>query len=176
MLVPSRGDGDLHLKPPPDRLGFDFLPARLAGQQDMAYWFAQNLLLFIREGADVPDSLKQVELWGLDLGALQSGASVKGEFEKRLKSVIDQVKNSATPIVLFIDEAHTLIGAGGQAGGRAVPIRGGGVGGQRELVPMCVGVLMGMGVADPGSHPAPAGADRFGHGCREVDVHVGVAM
>ena len=76
----------------------------------------EGLALKISEGK-VPDSLKDVELWGLDLGALQSGASVKGEFEKRLKSVIDQVKHSARPIVLFIDEAHTLIGAGAQAGG-----------------------------------------------------------
>jgi len=66
---------------------------------------------------DVPDSLKTVELHGLDLGALQAGAGVKGEFENRLKSVIDAVKASPVPIVLFIDEAHTLIGAGGQAGG-----------------------------------------------------------
>lgn len=67
-------------------------------------------------GGDVPDHLKNVDLWGLDLGLLQAGASVKGEFEKRLKSVIDAVKGSAKPIVLFIDEAHTLIGAGGSAG------------------------------------------------------------
>jgi len=66
---------------------------------------------------DVPESLKTVELYGLDLGALQAGAGVKGEFENRLKSVIDAVKASPVPIVLFIDEAHTLIGAGGQAGG-----------------------------------------------------------
>ncbi len=65
----------------------------------------------------VPEQLKNVSLWGLDLGALQAGASVKGEFEKRLKSIIEQVKNSPKPIILFIDEAHTLIGAGGQAGG-----------------------------------------------------------
>lgn len=65
----------------------------------------------------VPPHLQNVELWSLDLAALQSGASIKGEFEKRLKSVIDFVKNSATPIVLFIDEAHTLIGAGGSEGG-----------------------------------------------------------
>lgn len=76
----------------------------------------EGLALRIAAGK-VPDSLKDVELWGLDIGALQSGASVKGEFEKRLKSVIDQVKSSAIPIILFIDEAHTLIGAGGQAGG-----------------------------------------------------------
>lgn len=65
----------------------------------------------------VPPHLQNVELWSLDLAALQSGASIKGEFEKRLKSVIDFVKNSTTPIVLFIDEAHTLIGAGGSEGG-----------------------------------------------------------
>jgi type VI secretion system protein VasG len=65
---------------------------------------------------DVPDHLKGVDLWGLDLGLLQAGASVKGEFEKRLKSVIDAIKASATPTILFIDEAHTLIGAGGAAG------------------------------------------------------------
>ena len=64
----------------------------------------------------VPDNLKNVRLHTLDLGLLQAGAGVKGEFEKRLKSVIDEVKNSATPIIMFIDEAHTLIGAGGQAG------------------------------------------------------------
>ena len=64
----------------------------------------------------VPPHLQNVELWSLDLAALQSGASIKGEFEKRLKSVIDFVKNSTTPIVLFIDEAHTLIGAGGSEG------------------------------------------------------------
>lgn len=65
----------------------------------------------------VPPHLQNVELWNLDLGALQSGASIKGEFEKRLKSVIDFVKNSSIPIILFIDEAHTLIGSGGEAGG-----------------------------------------------------------
>ncbi|NRD73745.1 type VI secretion system ATPase TssH [Shewanella sp. VB17] len=65
----------------------------------------------------VPDSLKGVQLLSLDLGLLQAGASVKGEFEKRLKGVIDEVKSSAIPIILFIDEAHTLIGAGNQEGG-----------------------------------------------------------
>lgn len=64
----------------------------------------------------VPDNLKNIRLHTLDLGLLQAGAGVKGEFEKRLKSVIDEVKNSVTPIIMFIDEAHTLIGAGGQAG------------------------------------------------------------
>ena len=65
----------------------------------------------------VPEGLKKVRLLSLDLGAPQAGASVKGEFERRLKGVVDAVKASAEPIVLFIDEAHTLIGAGGQAGG-----------------------------------------------------------
>ena len=64
----------------------------------------------------VPDSLKKIRVHTLDLGLLQAGSGVKGEFEKRLKGVIDEVKNSATPIIMFIDEAHTLIGAGGQAG------------------------------------------------------------
>ncbi len=64
----------------------------------------------------VPESLQQVELWALDLGLMQAGASIKGEFEKRLKSVLDEVKHSATPIILFIDEAHTMIGAGNQEG------------------------------------------------------------
>ncbi|WP_170826336.1 type VI secretion system ATPase TssH [Pseudomonas syringae] len=66
---------------------------------------------------EVPQALKGVELLSLDMGLLQAGASVKGEFERRLKGVIDEVKASPKPIVLFIDEAHTLIGAGGQAGG-----------------------------------------------------------
>ncbi|WP_372994091.1 type VI secretion system ATPase TssH [Marinobacter sp.] len=76
----------------------------------------EGLALRIVNG-DVPDRLKQVELWTLDMGALQAGASVKGEFEKRLKGVIEAVKGSATPIILFIDEAHTLIGAGNSEGG-----------------------------------------------------------
>ncbi|MGY0612481.1 type VI secretion system ATPase TssH [Luteimonas sp. A501] len=65
---------------------------------------------------DVPDVLLGVELQVLDMGLLQAGASVKGEFENRLKNVIDEVKKSPHPIILFIDEAHTMIGAGGQAG------------------------------------------------------------
>ncbi|MCX7284976.1 MAG: type VI secretion system ATPase TssH [Novosphingobium sp.] len=65
---------------------------------------------------DVPPSLQGVTLRSLDIGLMQAGASMKGEFEKRLRQVIDEVEASATPIVLFIDEAHTLIGAGGQAG------------------------------------------------------------
>ncbi|PQP03505.1 MULTISPECIES: type VI secretion system ATPase TssH [Pseudomonas] len=66
---------------------------------------------------EVPQVLKGVELLSLDMGLLQAGASVKGEFERRLKGVIDEVKASPKPIILFIDEAHTLIGAGGNAGG-----------------------------------------------------------
>jgi type VI secretion system protein VasG len=65
---------------------------------------------------DVPPQLRGVELLSLDLGLLQAGASVKGEFENRLKGVIEEVKSSPTPIIMFIDEAHTLIGAGGTAG------------------------------------------------------------
>ncbi|MDH5545250.1 MAG: type VI secretion system ATPase TssH [Gammaproteobacteria bacterium] len=75
----------------------------------------EGFALRIAKG-DVPPALQNVELLSLDLGLLQAGASVKGEFENRLRSVIDEVKGSTTPIILFIDEAHTLIGAGGQAG------------------------------------------------------------
>ena len=64
----------------------------------------------------VPDALKNVQLHTLDMGLLQAGASVKGEFENRLKQVIQEVQSATHPIILFIDEAHTLIGAGGQAG------------------------------------------------------------
>ncbi len=77
---------------------------------------AEGLALEIISG-NVPDHLKNVELLNLDLGALQAGAGVKGEFENRMKNVISEVKGSAKPIVLFIDEAHTIIGAGGQQGG-----------------------------------------------------------
>jgi type VI secretion system protein VasG len=65
---------------------------------------------------DVPGALKNVIVRTLDLGLLQAGAGVKGEFENRLKSVIEEVKASPQPIIMFIDEAHTMIGAGGQAG------------------------------------------------------------
>lgn len=76
----------------------------------------EGLALRIAQG-DVPQVLCDVSLLVLDLGLLQAGAGVKGEFENRLKQVISEVKASAKPIILFIDEAHTLIGAGGQAGG-----------------------------------------------------------
>ncbi|OEC51999.1 type VI secretion system ATPase TssH [Pseudomonas sp. ENNP23] len=65
---------------------------------------------------DVPPSLKDVELRALDVGLLQAGASMKGEFEQRLRQVIEDVQSSEKPIILFIDEAHTLVGAGGAAG------------------------------------------------------------
>ncbi|WP_315759969.1 type VI secretion system ATPase TssH [Sphingomonas sp. Y38-1Y] len=65
---------------------------------------------------DVPPALQGVTLRSLDIGLMQAGASMKGEFEKRLRAVIDEVEASPKPIILFIDEAHTLIGAGGQAG------------------------------------------------------------
>ncbi|MBZ8144118.1 type VI secretion system ATPase TssH, partial [Rubrivivax gelatinosus] len=75
----------------------------------------EGLALRIAAG-DVPPALQGVSLNVLDLGLLQAGASVKGEFENRLKTVIDEVKKSPHPIVLFIDEAHTMIGSGGAAG------------------------------------------------------------
>ncbi len=76
---------------------------------------AEGLALRIIDG-NVPAALKEVRLVCLDLGLLQAGAGVKGEFEKRLKAVIDEIRTSPKPIILFIDEAHTLIGAGGDAG------------------------------------------------------------
>ncbi|KTT38211.1 ATPase AAA [Pseudomonas oryzihabitans] len=76
----------------------------------------EGLALRIAAG-EVPDSLRRVEVRTLDLGLLQAGASVKGEFERRLQGVIDAVRQAPEPIILFIDEAHTLIGAGGPAGG-----------------------------------------------------------
>ncbi len=75
----------------------------------------EGFALRIAEG-DVPEPLKNVAVRTLDLGLLQAGAGVKGEFENRLKSVIEEVKGSPQPIIMFIDEAHTMIGAGGQAG------------------------------------------------------------
>ncbi len=75
----------------------------------------EGFALRIAEG-DVPPPLKGVAVRTLDLGLLQAGAGIKGEFENRLKSVINEVKASPQPIILFIDEAHTMIGAGGQAG------------------------------------------------------------
>jgi len=76
----------------------------------------EGLALRIHQG-EVPDVLKNAAVLALDLGALQAGASVKGEFEKRLNGVLKELKDYPRPVVLFIDEAHTLIGAGGQAGG-----------------------------------------------------------
>jgi len=76
----------------------------------------EGLALRIVEG-DVPELLAEVAILGLDMGLLQAGAGVKGEFENRLKSVIAEIKASPRPIILFIDEAHTMIGAGAQAGG-----------------------------------------------------------
>ncbi|WP_053157223.1 type VI secretion system ATPase TssH [Pseudomonas sp. Pf153] len=76
----------------------------------------EGLALRIAAG-DVPPSLQEVTLRVLDLGLLQAGAGVKGEFEQRLKGVIDAVRSAEKPIILFIDEAHTLIGAGGAEGG-----------------------------------------------------------
>ena len=81
------------------------------GKTAVVEGFAQRIA-----AGDVPPPLRGVKLHVLDVGLMQAGASMKGEFEQRLRSVIDEVQNSPTPIILFIDEAHTLIGAGGQAG------------------------------------------------------------
>ncbi|HEX8089754.1 MAG TPA: AAA family ATPase, partial [Blastocatellia bacterium] len=75
----------------------------------------EGFALRVAQG-DVPPPLKSVAVRTLDLGLLQAGAGIKGEFENRLKSVIEEVKSSPQPNILFIDEAHTMIGAGGQAG------------------------------------------------------------
>jgi len=75
----------------------------------------EGFALRIAKG-DVPPSLKDVTLRTLDVGLLQAGASMKGEFENRLRQVIEEVQSSPKPIILFVDEAHTLIGAGGSAG------------------------------------------------------------
>ncbi|TVQ55907.1 MAG: type VI secretion system ATPase TssH [Phycisphaerales bacterium] len=81
------------------------------GKTAVVEGFAQRVA-----NGDVPPTLKDVVVRTLDLGLLQAGASMRGEFENRLKSVISEVKASPKPVVLFIDEAHTLVGAGGQAG------------------------------------------------------------
>ncbi|GJE13933.1 type VI secretion system ATPase TssH [Methylobacterium longum] len=81
------------------------------GKTAVVEGFAQRIA-----SGDVPPSLRGVRLCALDIGLMQAGASMKGEFEQRLRSVIDEVQSSPQPIILFIDEAHTLIGAGGAAG------------------------------------------------------------
>jgi type VI secretion system protein VasG len=81
------------------------------GKTAVVEGFAQRIA-----AGDVPPPLRNVRLCALDIGLMQAGASMKGEFEQRLRSVIDEVQSSPTPIILFIDEAHTLIGAGGAAG------------------------------------------------------------
>jgi len=81
------------------------------GKTAVVEGFAQLLA-----AGDVPPKLKGTRLFELDIQSMQAGASIKGEFEQRLKSVIDEVQSAPEPIILFIDEAHTLIGAGGQAG------------------------------------------------------------
>jgi type VI secretion system protein VasG len=81
------------------------------GKTAVVEGFAQRIA-----AGDVPPPLRGVKLCVLDVGLMQAGASMKGEFEQRLRSVIDEVQQSPTPIILFIDEAHTLIGAGGTAG------------------------------------------------------------
>src|SRR3984885_5465008 len=86
------------------------------GKTAVVEGFAQRIA-----SGDVPPPLKGVKLCVLDVGLMQAGASMKGEFEQRLRSVIDEVQSSPIPIILFIDEAHTLIGAGGSAGTGGAP-------------------------------------------------------
>lgn len=81
------------------------------GKTAVVEGFAQRIV-----AGDVPPQLRDVRLLALDIGLLQAGASMKGEFENRLRQVIDEVQAATKPIILFIDEAHTLVGAGGQAG------------------------------------------------------------
>src|SRR6185312_9417593 len=81
------------------------------GKTAVVEGFAQRIA-----SGDVPPPLRGVRVCALDVGLLQAGASMKGEFEQRLRSVIDEAQSSPTPVILFIDEAHTLIGAGGAAG------------------------------------------------------------
>jgi len=81
------------------------------GKTAVVEGFAQRVA-----AGDVPPALRGVRICALDVGLMQAGASMKGEFEQRLRSVIDEVQQSPTPIILFIDEAHTLVGAGGSAG------------------------------------------------------------
>ena len=81
------------------------------GKTAVVEGFAQRLV-----DGDVPESLRNVTVRTLDLALLQAGAGIKGEFENRLKGLVEEVKSSPTPIILFIDEAHTMIGAGGAAG------------------------------------------------------------
>ncbi|WP_158784711.1 type VI secretion system ATPase TssH [Pantoea sp. BAV 3049] len=75
----------------------------------------EGLALRLAAG-DVPEPLQEVQLWLLDIGMLQAGAGMKGEFEARLQALINEVQSSPTPVILFIDEIHTLVGAGGQQG------------------------------------------------------------
>ncbi|GGZ07051.1 type VI secretion system ATPase TssH [Pseudoduganella plicata] len=81
------------------------------GKTAIVEGFAQRIVR-----GDVPPALKEVQLLALDVGLLQAGASMKGEFEQRLRCVIDEVQGSAQPVILFVDETHTLVGAGGAAG------------------------------------------------------------
>jgi type VI secretion system protein VasG len=81
------------------------------GKTAVVEGFAQRIV-----AGDVPPPLRNIKLCALDVGLMQAGASMKGEFEQRLRSVIDEAQSSPVPVILFIDEAHTLIGAGGAAG------------------------------------------------------------
>src|SRR5690606_20037662 len=88
----------------------------LAGEAGVGKTAVVEGLALRLAGGDVPPQRRDVSLYLLDIGLLQAGAGVKGEFEQRLRGVIDEVQASPSPIVLFIDEIHTLVGAGGAAG------------------------------------------------------------
>ncbi|MEZ5805101.1 MAG: type VI secretion system ATPase TssH [Rhizobiaceae bacterium] len=109
---PRRRDPPDHRRPMRRRQNNPILTGEAGvGKTAVVEGFAQRLA-----AGDVPPQLKGVRLCALDIGLMQAGASMKGEFEQRLRSVIDEVQASPTPVILFIDEAHTLIGAGGQQG------------------------------------------------------------
>ena len=103
--------------PSPDGVGYLAWRAHPKTGEDAPIGFAvvEGLALRIASG-DVPPPLRPVSLRALDIGLLQAGASMKGEFEQRLRQVIEEVQASPKPIIMFIDEAHTLVGAGGAAG------------------------------------------------------------
>src|SRR4029077_16015260 len=95
----------------PHRQNTPILPGEAGvGKTAVVEGFAQRIA-----SGDVPPPLRNVRLCALDIGLMQAGASMKVEFEQCLRSVIDEVQSSPTPVILFIDEAHTLIGAGGAA-------------------------------------------------------------
>ncbi len=120
------------------------------GKTAVVEGFAQRLA-----AGDVPPPLRGNMLYALDIGLMQAGASMKGEFEQRLRSVIDQVQSSPVPIILFIDEAHTLIGAGRRCGHRRCRQSAQAGAGARDAADDCRHNLVGI----PPAHRKGSGAD-----------------